>query len=83
MIIKKEKRERSVTELYQLVGGSSSFSLCQGSEKLPETGICASQETARLPSFSIKQLYLQPAAIAVSNSSVLKQFKESQQEFMP
>lgn len=83
LIVKREKRENSITKLYCLAAGSSSFSPCRGSENLPETCICASQETARLASFYGKQLYLQPAAIAISHYSVLKQFKESQREFMP
>lgn len=82
VIIKKKKEKKSITKLYWFAAGSSSFSPCQGSEKLPETCICASQETARLASFYSKQLYLQPAATAISQSFILKQFKESQQEFM-
>lgn len=76
VIIKKEKRENSMTKSYWVLAVSSSCSLCQGSEKLPEACICVSQETARLGSSYGKQLYLQPEAVAISHSSVLKQFKE-------
>lgn len=83
LIIKRDKREGSISELYWLAAGSSLFCLSQGSEKLPETCIGASQETARLASLYSEQFYLLPAAVNISHSSVLKQFKESQLEFMP
>lgn len=62
IITKKEKSENSITKLYRLAPGSSSFSPCQASEMLPEARVCASQETAGPASFCGEQLHPQPAA---------------------
>ncbi|KAI6079812.1 Alpha-2-macroglobulin-like protein 1 [Aix galericulata] len=65
LIIKRDKREGSISKLYRLAAGSSLFCLSQGSEKLPETCIGASQETARLASLYSEQFYLLPAAYSM------------------
>lgn len=61
-----KKKERKQYNQIILTGCWQQLIVPVSREKLPETYICEGQETARLVPFLSKQLYLQPAAIAIS-----------------